>query len=135
MPGGILPGAKTPHFAPGNPFFPPPGAKPVLFAPDRVDLGMSVTKMTKNGADRGLKSEVGAEISQNRHLDSLRQPVGRMCESLRTLACAVGGCARAVRRERLPRVLEAEKPVGLQADKLFFAWMAAAPQALPEAPG
>lgn len=69
VPGGILPGAKTPHFAPGNPFFPLPGAKPVLFAPDRVDLGMSVTRMTKNGVDRGLKSEVGAEISQNRHLD------------------------------------------------------------------
>jgi len=65
----------------------------------------------------------------------MRQPVGRMCESLRTLACAVGGCARAVRWERLPRVLEAEKPVGLQADKHFLLGWLAAPQALPEAPG
>ena len=56
-----------------------------------------------------------------------------MCGSPRPFARAVGGCAGAVRWERLPRVLEAEKTVGCRQTSFFFAWMAAAPQALPEA--
>ena len=41
-------------------------------------------------------------------------------ESLRPLARAVGGgCAGAVRWERLPRVLEAEKPVGCRQTSIF----------------
>ncbi len=50
----------------------------------------------------------------------MRQLVGRMCEGPRPLACAVGGCVGAVRWERLPRVLEAEKDCGVQADKHFL---------------
>jgi len=42
-----------------------------------------------------------------------------MCGSLRPFACAVGGCAGAVRRERLPRVLEADKAAGWRRASIF----------------
>ena len=37
VPGGILQGAKTPHFAPGNPIFTPPGANQGPSAPGKRD--------------------------------------------------------------------------------------------------
>lgn len=49
----------------------------------------------------------------------LRQPVGRMCGGPRPFACAVGGCAGAVRWERLTLVLEAVKPVGCRQTSIF----------------
>ena len=50
----------------------------------------------------------------------MRQPVGRMCEGPRTFARAVGGCAGAVRLERLTLVLEAEKAVGCGRTSIFL---------------
>jgi len=46
--------------------------------------------------------------------------MGRMCGSPSPFARAVGGCAGAVRRERLPRVLEAEKTVGCRQTSIFL---------------
>ena len=124
MPGGILPGAKTPHFAPGNPFFPPPGAKQGKIAPGgrrcltRADnLGCIIGK---SAPQRLLNHAAGCKMGPNCTPIRFAAAGG---EDVRGPApvcpCCRGVCAsRAVGAAAAGA--EGRKACGVQSDKHFL---------------
>ena len=101
----------------GTPFRPPVAASTP--APPIVSCVLAARELVSDGP-LPLPESGGGHVLRSQSLPALpdgrrsllRQPVGRMCGSPRPVACAVGGCARAVRWERLPRVPEADKAAG-----------------------
>ena len=78
-----------------------------------------VSSLPESGGGHVLRSQSLPALPDGRR-SLLRQPVGRMCGSPRPFAHAVGGCARAVRWERLPWVLEADKAAGWRRASIFL---------------
>ena len=62
----------------------------------------------------------GAKWGRIAPQSALRQPVGRMCGGPRPFARAVGGCAGAVRWERLPRDFGAGRAAGWRRASIFL---------------